>query len=76
MQILNKVGYHYNTVQYNTVGYIAQQPRRRDHGTKPTKGISLEFEIRLKFGVLRSKYTQPITMKFCTCHDSYTVVNS
>ena len=42
-------------------------------GTRPTNGISIEFEIRWKFGVLLVKYAQPITTKFFTRHDSYTV---
>ena len=43
-------------------------------GARPTKHISIEFEIRWKFKTLGVKYTRPITTIFCTRHDSVTVV--
>ena len=44
-------------------------------GTHPTNDIAIEFEIFPNFAIYScSYYIQPITMKFCTCHDSLTVV--
>ena len=40
---------------------------------RPINGISMEFEIRPKLGMPWFK-TCPITAKFCTHHESYTVV--
>ena len=40
----------------------------------PIDGISIAFISRSKLGVLRCKICSLITAKFCTCHDSVTVV--
>ena len=39
--------------------------------THPINGISINFEIWSKFGVLCFKYAETITTKFYSCHDSY-----
>ena len=41
-------------------------------GARPTNGISIEFDQNLECSSL--KHAQPLTTKFCTRHDSYTVV--
>ena len=43
-------------------------------GGRPSNDISIEFEFGPKFAVPGLKYTLLITRKFCTHHDSYTVV--
>ena len=43
-------------------------------GARPTNDISIEFDQNLQCCGL--KYTLPITTKFSTCHDSYTVVTN
>ena len=41
-----------------------------DLASHPTNAISIKFEIRSKFECYSLKHAQPITKKFCTCHNS------